>query len=173
MNFRRYYVPNSIVFITQVVNHREPIFRDTVHLERLKAVLHNVKVRHPFTMLAYVFLPDHFHCLIKPTGVSNFSKIMLSLKSNFTKQYKEKRGIKGSMKFWQKRFSDHIIRDEIDLGRHIDYIHYNPVKHGLALRPEDWPQSSFLLWKEKSVYLERWGWTMPDALKDLGVEDDE
>lgn len=90
MNFRRYYVPNSMVFITQVVNHREPIFHDLAHLELLKAVLHNIKVLHPFEMLAYGFLPDHFHGLIKPTGVSNFSKIMRSLKSTFTKQYKER-----------------------------------------------------------------------------------
>ena len=173
MNFRRYYVPNSIVFITQVVNHREPIFHNLASLELLKTVLRNVKTLHPFDMLAYVFLPDHFHCLIKPTGASNFSKIMLSLKPNFTKQYKESKGIKGSMKFWQKRFSDHIIRDATDFGRHLDYIHYNPVKHNLVTHPEDWPHSSFLYWKEKDIYQEQWGWALPDVLKDLEIADDE
>jgi len=173
MNFRRYYVPNSIIFITQVVNQREPIFRNTEHLELLKVVLRNVKALHPFDMLAYVFLLDHFHLLIKPTGASNFSKIMLSLKPNFTKQYKERIEIKGSMKFWQKRFHDHIIRDEADFERHIDYIHYNPVKHSLVTHPEDWPHSSFLNWQEKGVYPNQWRWTLPDALKDLELEDDE
>lgn len=173
MNFRRYYMPNSIVFITQVIHEREPIFRNAAHLELLKTVLRNVKALHPFDMLAYVFLFDHFHLLIRPTGASTFSKIMLSLKSNFTKQYKANIGVQGSMKFWQKRFRDHLIRDEIDFARHIDYIHYNPVKHGLVTRPEDWPHSSFLDWKEKEAYPDHWGWTLPDVLKDLALEQSE
>lgn len=122
-------------------------------------------------MIAFVFLPDHFHLLIKPTGASNFSKIMQALKGNFTKEYKDLVGVTGSMKFWQKRFADHIIRDEDDLAHHIHYIHYNPVKHGLVSRPEDWPDSSFLEWKHRGFYPERWGWSLPDAL--AGFQADE
>jgi putative transposase len=112
-------------------------------------------------MVGYVFLPDHCHLLIRPTGSSTFSQIMHSLKPNFTKAYKEATGIVGSMKFWQKRFWDHIIRDEMDLERHLDYIHYNPVKHGLTTKPEDWRHSSFLAWKERGAYPDGWGWTEP------------
>ena len=173
MNFRRYYIPNSIVFITQVVHECEPIFRNPAHLELLKLVLRNVKALHPFDMLAYVFLFDHFHLLIRPTGASTFSKIMHSLKPNFTKQYKASIGLQGSMKFWQKRFRDHLIRDEVDFARHIDYIHYNPVKHGLVTRPEDWPHSSFQYWQEKGAYAEQWGWTLPSILEGLDLEQSE
>jgi putative transposase len=148
-DIRRYYVPNAIIFITQVVQDRKPIFRDARCLELLCSTLHRVKELHPFSMLGYVFLFDHFHLLIKPTGESNFSQVMHSLKPNFTKAYKQATGIADSVKFWQRRFWDHIIRDEIDLQRHLDYIHYNPVKHGLAARPEDWSRSSFLAWKEQ------------------------
>jgi len=161
MNFRRYYVPNSIMFITQVVQDRIPVFRSEAHLDLLRFTLRQVKELHPFSMLGYVFMTDHFHVLIRPTGSSTFSQIMHSLKPNFTKAYKEAIGVAGSMKFWQKRFWDHIIRDEVDLERHLDYIHYNPVKHGLTAKPEDWRHSSFLAWKERGAYSDGWGWTEP------------
>ena len=168
MNFRRYYVPNSLVFITNVVHLREPVFAEPANMELLRTVLRNVKELHPFQMLAYVFLLEHFHILIRPTGASNFSKIMQSLKTNFTKQYAKQLGIPSGMKFWQKRFYDHVIRDEDDLQRHMDYIHYNPVKHGLVARPEDWPYSSFGEWKKRDAYPDRWGWALPDNLRDVG-----
>ena len=115
-------------------------------------------------MLAYVFLPDHFHLLLKPTDKSNFSDIMHSLKPNFTKAYKQAVGVAGSMRFWQKRFWDHVIRDEQDSQRHLDYVHYNPVKHGLVARPEDWSHSSFAHWKSQGAYLDEWGWMLPETI---------
>jgi REP element-mobilizing transposase RayT len=60
---------------------------------------------------------------------------MHSLKPNFTKAYKRAIGVTGSVKFWQKRFWEHTIRDEKDFECHLDYIHFNPVKHGLVTKP--------------------------------------
>lgn len=172
MNFRRYYVPNSTVFVTNVVHLREPIFAEQVYMELLRSVLREVKQEHPFSMIAYVFLPEHQHLMFKPMGKSNFSKIMGSFKTNFSKEYKKIVGIDGSLKFWQKRFRDHIIRNDNDFQRHLDYIHYNPVKHKLVKRPEDWPDSSFAWWKNKGAYAERWGWSLPDSLADWDWEDE-
>jgi putative transposase len=164
MNYRRYYVPNAIVFITQVVQDRKPIFGNKAHLDLLRSTLHRVKELHPFAMLGYVFLLDHLHLLIKPTGKSTFSQIMHSLKPNFTKAYKQAVGITDSLKFWQRRFYDHIIRDETDFARHLDYIHYNPVKHGLVTKPEEWAGSSFLVWKDRGAYPDEWGWSVPPSI---------
>jgi len=163
-NIRRYYLPGSIVFITQVVARRTPIFGNVEHLDLLRQTLRRVKEIHPFTMLGFVFLPDHFHLLIQPTGQNNFSTIMHSLKRNFTQQYKASLGITAPMQFWQKGFWDHVIRDEGDLQRHLDYIHYNPVHHGLVERPEKWPHSSYHEWRKRNAYPERWGWSLPDSL---------
>ncbi len=171
MNFHRYYVPGAIVFITQVVENRVPVFQNPDHLALLHDTLHNVKVLHPFSMLAYAFLPDHFHLLLKPSGVSTFSQIMHSLKPNFTKAYKQAAGITGHLEFWQKRFWDHVIRDEPDLKAHLDYIHYNPVKHGLSARPEGWPHSSFAKWKERGAYPEGWGWSCPETVANFNEPD--
>jgi putative transposase len=77
MNFRRYYIPGSAIFITQVVQNREPIFHNPQNIVLLREILRNVKELHPFVMLGYVFLLDHFHLIIQPIGESNFSGIML------------------------------------------------------------------------------------------------
>jgi putative transposase len=167
-NLRRYYIPNAIVFITQVVRDRQPIFRDKGHIDLLRTTLRRVKELHPFSMVGYVFLPDHFHMLIRPTGSSTYSQIMHSLKPNFTKAYKQAIGLDGKMGFWQRRFWDHIIRDERDLHLHLDYIHYNPVKHGLVSKPEDWTHSSFSIWKQRDVYPDEWGWSEPQSLQEFG-----
>jgi putative transposase len=163
MNFRRYFIPGSAVFITQVVQHREPVFREPKNLNLLREILRNVKELHPFVMLGYVFLLDHFHMIIQPTRESNFSDVMHSLKSNFTREYKKIIGLSTSqsLKFWQKRFWDHIIRDDRDFGNHLHYIHYNPVKHGLVKDPRNWQNSSCIEWEKRGLYPPAFGWDEP------------
>jgi len=166
MNFRRYYIPGSAVFITQVVQGHEPVFRDPQYVDLLLEILRNVKELHPFIMLGYVVLPDHFHLLIQPTGHSNFSDVMHSLKSNFTKAYKKKLGLSPtqSMKFWQKRFWDHVIRDDKDFENHLHYIHYNPVKHGYVQDLRDWKDSSYVEWENRGLYPPTFGWDEPTKI---------
>ena len=102
------------------------------------------------------------HMIIQPTGESNFSQIMHSLKPNFTKAYKLSINSIESLKLWQKRFWDHIIRDERDLENHLHYIRYNPVKHGLVTDPGDWLHSSFSEWVKRGLYPETFAWREPD-----------
>jgi putative transposase len=163
MNIRRYYIPGSAVFITQVIQNREPIFRNPNYLHLLREILHKVKAVHPFLMLGYVFLYDHFHLIIQPTGEANFSDIMHSFKPNFTKEYKKLLGLSPaqSMKFWQKRFWDHVIRDDRDFENHLHYIHFNPVKHGYVRAPHDWKDSSYLEWEKRGLYPAPLAWEEP------------
>jgi len=164
MNFRRYYIPGSAVFLTQVVEGCAPIFHDEELTELLLSTLRHVKQLHPFTMLGYVLLPDHFHLLIQMTGENNFSDIMHSLKPNFTKAYKNMLGLSSSdsMKFWQKRFWDHVIRDDRDFENHLHYIHYNPVKHGYVRDPRNWPHSSYIEWAKRGLYPPAFEWNEPN-----------
>ncbi len=161
MNFHRYYEPNQIVFVTQVVHNRIPVFKNPQNLNLFIETLRNVKEFHPFNMLAYVILSDHFHILIKPLGNSNFSQIMHSVKYNFTNSYKQNLHIQGKFKLWQKRFWDHIIRDEKDLANHIHYIHYNPIKHGYVDDMSAWNYSSFKEWQKRGAYPESYTWHEP------------
>ena len=163
MNFHRFYIPGSAVFITQVVQNRVSVFRDPSTLELLLKNLHNVKELHPFVLLGCVFLFDHFHIMIQPTCGSNFSDIMHSLKPNFTREYKNLLGIPSSqsMKFWQKRFWDHVIRNDKDFENHLHYIHFNPVKHGYVKDPGDWKYSSYKEWEERGLYSSAFKWEQP------------
>ena len=167
MDYKRHYIPNALVFITQVVYDREPVFANPTYVTLLRSVLHQVQELHPFHMLAYVFLPDHFHILIKPEPEVTHSQIMHSIKPNFTKAYKRKMHVTGHMLFWQRRYWDHMIRDEDDLQRHLDYIHYNPVKHGLVAKPEEWVGSSYCYWQQRGAYFQGWGWSLPATLRHL------
>ena len=163
MNFRRYYVPGRAVFITQVVQNRIQLFIDPDVISLLRKIIMNVKKIHPFELLGYVYLPDHFHIIVQPTGESNFSDIMHSLKPVFTKEYKHMIGLAESqtLKLWQKRFWDHVIRNDRDLENHLHYMHFNPVKHGYVKKPGDWENSSYFEWEERGLYPVPFTWEEP------------
>jgi putative transposase len=171
-NFRRYYVPDAIIFITGVTRHRTPHLASESHLDLFWDTLRRVQDIHPFHLLAYVILPDHFHWLMQVEDESgNFSKVLHSLKRNCTLNFKEAHGITGSFSLWQDRFWDHVIRDERDLNNHFDYIHWNPVKHRYVSRPEDWAQSTFLHWRNRGYYDLDWGIVgEPSNLGDMHLE---
>lgn len=90
------------------------------------------------------------------------TKILHSIERNFTLNYKKAKGISGSVSLWQKRFWDHVIRDERDYLNHLHYIHYNPVKHGLVTRPEDYPHTSYSGYLKRGWYEIGWGRVEPD-----------
>jgi putative transposase len=137
MDYRRARQDGGVYFFTLVTRARLPLFGVPENIELLKRAMNHVKERHPFAMPGYVILPDHLHCLWRlPEKDHDFSmrwRLVKHFVSGKTKQ----------RPFWQKRFWEHAIRDEDDYRRHLDYIHYNPVKHGLVARPGDWPHSSY------------------------------
>ena len=157
-NFRRYYLPNATVFITCVTYKRRHYLESEEDLSLFRDTLFEVKTLHPFRLLSYAILPDHFHWLMQVTNTkSNFSKVMQSIKRNFTLNYKKAHAISTSMRLWQPRFWDQIIRTDTDLSNHFDYVHWNPVKHELVKDPADWPYSSFSFWYDRGYIPETWG----------------
>ena len=156
---RRFYIPNAIVFITCVTKDRYPYLKSKRDVDLFFATLAVVNEINPFELLAYVVMPDHFHWLMKvdePSG--NFSRVMHSVKRNFTQNYKHLHDLQTSISIWQRGFWDHVIRDERDLELHFDYIHWNPIKHGYVTQPEDWVYSTYKDWMGKGVYEIGWGW---------------
>lgn len=157
-NFRRHYVPNAVIFITAVTHDRVPYLGSADNIRLFWETLQLVRAIHPFRLLAYVILPDHFHWLMRVDDEGgDFSTILHSIKRNYTLNVKKAHGITTPLKLWQERFWDHIIQDERDLNNHFDYIHWNPVKHGYVQRPEDWPQSTYRFWLERGYYELGWG----------------
>ncbi|OGO25848.1 MAG: hypothetical protein A2136_09965 [Chloroflexi bacterium RBG_16_54_11] len=153
-DYRRYYIQNSTVFITTITNERIQFLKEEHDLSLFFDTLKQVQKIHPFHLTAYVILPDHFHFLMNPgDSVGNFSVIVKSIKWNYTFEYKKAHNISSPLNFWQKRFWDHVIRDEQDFKNHFDYIHWNPVKHGYVESPADWEYSTFRFWCERGYYL--------------------
>ncbi len=122
--------------------------------------------KHLFTIDAFVLLPDHLHCLwTLPDGDRDFSKRWRLIKSYFSRKCDDKykhtasasRQKKKEQAVWQRRFWEHLIRDERDFARHVEYIHYNPVKHRLATAPKDWEYSSFHRYVRDGMYDLEWG----------------
>lgn len=104
-------------------------------------------------LVAWVILPEHIHLLLNAYN-RNYAEIMHRIKLSFSTNYRKKHHLK-SGRIWQLRYWDHIIRDEMDFNRHLDYIHYNPVKHGLINNPGLYPYSS--IHKFADVYQSDWG----------------
>jgi len=169
-NFRRYYVPNANCFIVAVTKGRRRVFADAAHADLLLEIMREVRQLKPFSLLAYSIIPDHVNLLLKPTGEANFSRIMLSIQRSYTLRLKKLHNITESLSLWQRGFWDHIIRDQEDLRRHFDYIHYNPVKHGLVGRPEDHAHSSYHYWLEQGYYEVGWGHVGPETVKGMDFE---
>jgi len=162
--YLRHFVPGGTYFFT--VNLAERKQNDLLirHIETLREACRYLRRRHPFIIDAMVVLPEHLHCIwTLPDGDSDFPLRWRLLKAYFSRHIptgerispsrlrKNERGI------WQRRLWEHMIRDDADFQRHFDYIHYNPVKHGLVTAVADWPYSSFHRYVRAGLYALHWG----------------
>jgi len=148
-NYTRAYVPGGCYFFTVALLERRRALL-TEHIGALGEVIRSVRARRPFAMNAIVVLPDHLHCIwTLPPDDADFSTRWRLIKTAFarrvpaTERLSARRAAIGERGVWQRRFWEHAIRDAVDYERHVDYIHFNPVKHGHVRRAVDWPHSSF------------------------------
>ena len=148
MDYRRAYVKGGCYFFTVVLEDRT----SNLLIERidlLRACIKQVKARHPFNINAIVILPDHIHTIwTLPENDHDYAKRWMLIKSTFSRALEKTEHInsvrikKRERGIWQRRFWEHVIRDEQDFLNHIEYIHQNPVKHGYVQNAIDWPHSS-------------------------------
>lgn len=148
MRYRRARVAGATYFFTVNLANRKSD-RLIAHIDRLRESVRLVQSRHPFDIPAMVVLPDHLHALwVLPIGDVNFATRWALIKAGFSRglptieRVSNSRRHKGERGIWQRRYWEHMIRDDEDYARHVDYIHYNPVKHGHVMRASDWPHSS-------------------------------
>ena len=149
MRYRRALIKGATYFFT--VNLAERSSRLLVdRVDDLREVVRNVREAHPFDIVAWVVLPEHLHAVwALPDNDSDYPMRWRLIKANFSRRVpsgeriRASRRKKGERGIWQRRFWEHLIRDDRDLQRHVDYVHYNPVKHGHVQRAVDWPFSSF------------------------------
>ena len=169
--YRRATAAGSTYFFTVVAYRRQPIFCDEMFRNALRTAIASVQAAHPFVMDAWVLLPDHLHCVwTLPEGDADFSIRWMLIKRSVSLAYREtyRRAdwvTASKLKhrestIWQRRFWEHQIRDENDFVRHVDYIHFNPVKHGHVQHAVDWPYSTFHRFVHDGIYEHDWGGAM-------------
>ena len=167
-NYRRPNVSGGTYFITQVTYQRQSWLCHETARYALRIAINKVRVNYPFQIDAFVLLPNHFHCLwTLPPNDRDLSIRIRLIKSYVTKHYgaelettRERSASRAKRKernVWQRRFWEHLIRDEADFVRHCDYIHYNPVHHHCCQSPIDWPFSSVHRFIEQGWYSPDWG----------------
>ena len=176
MNYRRAFIQNSFLHLIIVSYERKNIFVDNINLLRL--AFKNAKQFFSFKIIAICVLPDHIHVILNPKNIKEYPKIITSIKYYFSKNYNV--GVetptygyvnKGEKGIFQRRFFEHTITSEEELNNQIDYIHYNPVKHGLVNNICDWQYSSFHKFVKQGLYENDWGNTKDiKNIKDLDFE---
>jgi putative transposase len=161
-DYRRNFIAGGSFFFTVNLAERR-LQLLTEHIDELRAALRQTRQRHPFKIDAMVVLPDHLHAVwTLPEDDANFATRWRLIKSMFSRslgtgeRISDSRAAKGERGIWQRRYWEHAIRDENDFARHMDYIHINPVKHGLVSRVSDWPYSSFHRMVKLGIYPKDW-----------------
>jgi putative transposase len=155
-------------FFTVVTDERRPILTTELGWACLRAALHQTRASRPFELTAIVLLPDHMHSVwTLPEGDTDFSTRWRAIKSEFTRRWlaaggseatsSHSRSSKAERSIWQRRFYEHTCRDDADLKRCVDYVHVNPLKHGLVTQVRDWPWSSFHRHVRLGEYSLGWG----------------
>ncbi|KJS28594.1 MAG: transposase [Desulfatitalea sp. BRH_c12] len=169
-NYRRANAKGATYFFTVVTYRRQKFLTLPENRHALRNAIAAAKQRHAFVIEAWVLLPDHMHCIwTLPENDFDFSKRWGLVKAKFTKQNKARLYNKKWMNqskhnhrestIWQRRFWEHQIRDDYDFEKHMDYIHFNPVKHGYVDRVCDWPYSTFHRYVRSGVYPIAWAGT--------------
>ena len=165
--YRRARITGACYFFTVVTYRRQPVLCDQTVRHALRDAIGRVREKRPFTIDAWVLLPDHLHCLwTLPPGDADYSTRWNMIKRRVSvacaAEYKRTEWLTESKRrhrestLWQRRFWEHHIRDQDDFNRHMDYLHHNPVKHGLCNHASDWRYSTFHRYVARGVYPRDW-----------------
>ena len=161
--YRRAHVPGASWFFTVNLAQRKENHLLVERIDVLRAAFKSVRGRYPFRLDAVVILPEHLHCIMSlPDGDEDFSIRWNLIKGSFSRaietgeRISASRAKRGERGIWQRRFWEHLIRDQADFNRHADYIHWNPVKHGWVRCVADWPHSSFHEYVRRGIYPVDW-----------------
>lgn len=160
--YRRNRLPGGHYFFTvNLADRRSSAL--TANIALLRQAVTAVQRAMPFRTIAIAVLPDHLHCIwALPDGDADYPTRWKKIKAAFSRSLpagerrSASRVAKGERGIWQRRYWEHTLRDEDDLRRHVDYIHYNPVRHGHVTRVADWPYSSFHRYVRRGVYPADW-----------------
>jgi putative transposase len=166
--YRRLHTPGATFFFTLATQARQDLLTTAPVRNALRQAIVEVRSQAAFEIHAWVLLPDHLHCIWElPPGDADYGVRWSIIKRRVTQACASALDDAGASSasrikrrdgaLWQRRFWEHQIRDEDDFARHVDYIHFNPVKHGCVQRVSDWPYSTFHRYVKAGIYAPDWG----------------
>jgi putative transposase len=163
MRYRRATTKGGTYFFTlNLLNRQSTLLVD--EFDHLRSVINKVKQQHPFKLDAMVVMPDHIHAMwTLPEDDHDFATRWMLIKSGFSRALPKQEPIstsrqkKGERGIWQRRYWEHLIRDDKDFQQHVDYIHFNPVKHGYVSNATEWRYSTIHRYIELSLVSPDWG----------------
>jgi putative transposase len=162
-DYRRTWSPAGTYFFTVNLLQRRGNDLLTRHVDVLREVVRGVRQRHPFMIHGWVVLPDHLHCVMElPPNDADFANRWRLIKMEFSKALPRTERLsavrvrRGERGIWQRRYWEHLIRDDADFRAHVDYVHFNPVKHGLVRCVAQWPYSTFHRLVAQGMYPPDW-----------------
>lgn len=180
--YRRAPIPGATYFFTLNTYRRQALLTHEEVLAALRSAHRVVRAARPFRIDALVVLPDHLHTVwTLPPGDADFSTRWSLIKRHVSQAVRHllpagqsaSRDKRRELSLWQRRFWEHQIRDDADYARHMDYVHYNPVKHGYVAAVRDWPFSTFHRYVRIGVYSPDWlSSAMRDTEEDYGEADE-
>lgn len=174
MQYRRSLTPGGYYFFTLALQDRQQDWL-VRHIDKLRQAVKVVKQKHPFEIIAVCVLPEHIHLLIRlPENDSDYPMRLRMIKAKFSQALPKTEAISAARRrknergIWQRRYWEHQIRNDRDLNAHIDYIHFNPVKHGYVGRVADWPYSSFHSYVQRGILPADWAGSGVETEGDFG-----
>ena len=171
-NYRRAFVPGETRFFTVNLLQRHGNDLLVREIDLLRHTVRKIRHQHPFHIDAWVVLPEHMHCVMTlPPGDSDFSLRWRLIKSGVSRalpktEYRtDIRKAAGERGIWQRHYWEHLIRDDDDYRRHVEYVHVNPLKLGHVQRVQDWPYSTFHQYVKAGIYPMDWGGDLEQSVR--------
>ncbi len=158
-----YFTPGCM-YVTCTTFGRQAALQDPHAAHLLESVLRELGRRYSFQTVGHVILPEHAHLLLDPGAGATLDRTMRGLFATFERGYLEMMGLPQGAPVWQRAYRAARVEGLKEFADRLDYIHYNPVYHGLVAHPEEWLQSSYGVWIERKVYKLGWGWVQPENL---------
>ena len=162
-DYRRFRVAGGTAFFTVNLLQRRGTTLLTERIDHLRDAVRRVRRQRPFTIDAWVVLPDHLHAVwTLPPGDDDISTRWRLIKTFFVRALPRSEWLSparrqaGERGIWQRRFWEHAILDDADYAAYVNYVHFNPVKHGYVAAPGDWPYSTFRACVARGLYPEAW-----------------
>lgn len=176
-DYRRDFTKGGMYFFTMVLQDRSKDYL-VRYIDEFRLAYKQTQERYPFETVAICILPDHLHLIMKlPENDNNYSVRIAYLKTKFTQKLplycrkpNDSQNKRREAGIWQRRFWEHLIRDDNDLVNHLDYIYYNPVKHGYVQSVKDWQFSSFHRDVKAEIYPMDWGSNVDEKILNLYKE---